>query len=98
DGTVCANANGCVSGNAYNVTITNAGGVFTAAPDLGAGAYRPLRLGQVVEFICPGAAAVTLATLAATPPQSGTPNLSLVPTPATPPGGQHPTQADRLPP
>jgi type IV pilus assembly protein PilW len=94
DGTVCANAQGCVSGNAYNVSIANAGGVYTATPNLGTGALTPLRKGQVVQFICPGAAAVTLATLATTPAQSGTPNLSLVATPASAPGSNDPTLAN----
>jgi len=94
DGTVCANAQGCATGNAYNVTITNAGGVYTVTPDLRTGAVTPVRLGQVMQFICPGAAAVTMATLAATPAQSGTPNLSLVPTPATAPASNDPTKAN----
>jgi type IV pilus assembly protein PilW len=94
NGIACTNANGCVTGNAYNVTITNAGGVFTVTPNLGTGAFRPLLVGQVVQFICPGAAAVTMATLAATPVQSGTPNLSLVATPGTPPGSNDPTKAN----
>ncbi|HEX9573325.1 MAG TPA: hypothetical protein VF994_04470 [Myxococcales bacterium] len=94
DGTVCANAQGCVTGNAYNVTITNAGGVYTATPNLGTGAFRPLLQGQVLQFICPGAQAVTMATLAATPAQTGTPNLSLVPTPATAPASNEPTKAN----
>jgi type IV pilus assembly protein PilW len=94
DGTACASANGCTIGNAYNVTITNAGGVYTVTPNLGTGASRPLLLGQVVQFICPGAAAVTMATLSATPAQSGTPNLSLVATPTTTPGSNDPTKAN----
>ncbi len=94
NGIVCTNANGCVSGNAYNVTITNAGGVYTVTPNLGTGAFRPLLLGQVVQFICPGAAATTMATLSATPVQSGAPNLSLVPTPAAAPPSNDPTLAN----
>ena len=94
DGTVCANAQGCVTGNAYNVTITNAGGVYTATPNLGTGAFRPLLQGQVLQFICPAAQAVTMATLASTPAQTGTPNLSLVPTPAALPASNDPTKAN----
>ncbi len=94
DGTVCGSANGCVSGNAYNVTITNAGGAYTVSASLGTLAFRPLLQGQVVQFVCPGAAAVTMATLATTPAQSGTPNLSLVATPVTPPGSNDPTLAN----
>ena len=67
DGTVCGSANGCVSGNAYNVTITNAGGAYTVSASLGTLAFRPLLQGQVVQFVCPGAAAVTMATLATAP-------------------------------
>jgi type IV pilus assembly protein PilW len=94
DGTVCGSANGCVTGNAYNVTITNAGGVFTVTPNLGIQAFRPLLQGQVVQFICPGAAATTMATLSATPAQAGAPNLSLVPTPTVAPQSNDPTKAN----
>ena len=96
DGTVCASGNGCVTGNAYNVTITSAGGVYTVTVNLRTGAVTPLRQGQVLQFICPGAAAVTMATLATTPapPQSGTPTLSLVPTPGAAPASNDPTKAN----
>src|SRR5207253_1768308 len=96
DGTVCASGNGCVTGNAYNVTITSAGGVYTVTVNLRTGAVTPLRQGQVLQFICPAAAAVTMATLATTPapPQSGTPTLSLVPTPGAAPASNDPTKAN----
>jgi type IV pilus assembly protein PilW len=97
DGTVCASANGCVTGNAYNVSITSAGGVYTVKPDLRTGAVTRLRQGQVVQFICSGAAAITMATLATTPagsPQAGTPTLSLVPTPGAAPASNDPTKAN----
>ena len=97
DGTACANVNGCVTGNAYSVNITSAAGVYTVKPDLRTGAVPRLRQGQVLQFICPGAAAVTMATLATTPagsPQAGTPTLSLVPTPGAAPGSNDPTKAN----
>src|SRR5712671_3725976 len=96
DGTVCASANGCVTGNAYNVSITSAGGVYTVKPDLRTGAVTRLRQGQLVQFICSGAAAITMATLATTPAgaQSGTVTLSLVPTPGAAPASNDPTQAN----
>ena len=94
DGTVCANVNGCVTGNAYSATITNGGGVYTAKPDLRTGAVTPLRMGQVVQFICPNAAAVTMATLLTTPAQAGVVTLSLAPTPTTAPQSNDPTRAN----
>ena len=95
DGTVCGSASGCVSGNAYKVTITNAAGAYTVNADLRTGAVTPFRMGQVVQFICPNAAAVTMGTLSANPGgQAGIVTMSLAATPTTAPASSDATRAN----
>jgi type IV pilus assembly protein PilW len=101
DGTNCTDVGGCVSGNAYHATITAVGAVYNVSVDTRTGASTPLRQGQVVQFVCPSAAAVTMATLSATPTMTGTPatqvgiiTLSYTATPGTPPASNDPTLAN----
>lgn len=101
DGTLCTDVGGCVAGNAYHATITSVGATYTVSADTRTGASTPLLQGQILQFVCPGAAAVTMATMSTTPPMSGTPatqvgivNVAFVPKPGTPPASNDPTLAN----